>query len=173
MENITISVKTKKFEIEIPINSRITYLRGDSGQGKTAFTDLVRNSILNEDTNVDVKITDGYTPDVLDSTRLVSDIKARGKSIIIIDDNLGTEKPGFPKSIIDTLREIDSYLIVINRVDSLEDSLSAKWRDSIEYSVTSVLWVKKVNNSIKRIVKPLVYCLDTIESYDNVSDILE
>lgn len=172
MEGMFISVKTDKYEIEVPLNGRITYLRGDSGAGKTTFAQLVLSSITDGEDWIKVSTPEGYSPDVLNSTKLIEDIEARPNSIIIIDDNLGTEKANFPKVVSNILRDIDSYIIIINRVDVLYDSLSSDMSNSFEYSALCALWVEKKSNNIKRVVKPLINCLEPISGYTKVSDIL-
>lgn len=172
MERI-LSVRTEDYEISIPIKRRITYLRGDSGSGKTTLAQLVDIKVKNDDPLIFLNIPESLSVEVINSAGIVADIKARHNCIIIIDDNLGTESPNFPKVISSVLKENNNYLLIINRVDSnIGDSLTSTGRDSFEYDALSILWVERKLGSIKRIVKPLLYTLKEATNVSNVKEIL-
>lgn len=172
MEILTVNNGEGTYEISIPLVSRIMYLRGDSGVGKTTLTELI-TTYNTGDPDIYVKLPDGFSIEVLVSINNIrSDINTRINTIMIIDDNLGTENPNFSKDLESVLRNNNSYLIIINRVDIIEDSLNSEFAASLEYSVDSVLWVSKNENTPIRTVSKFVDMFPILEDISGINTIL-
>lgn len=162
-----IEIKSKKFNINIPLQRRITYLRGDSGVGKTSLVELIRAKIEDGDDSIELNKPDEYNIDILSSLSSSLDIENKRNSILIADDNINTEGIDFSNAVCNCLIKNDLYLLIINRVDLQFDTNARK---KFDYAVNSILWVEKNNDGINHNVFPLSqkYIFD----YSNVDYIL-
>lgn len=154
MENIGVylDIKSEKYNIHIPMERRITYLRGDSAVGKTALVEYVRMAIEDMDDSIILSKPDEYGIDILTSLSSTLDIESKRNAILLVDDNLATEGVNFSNAVCNYLIKNDLYLLIINRVDILSD---INTRKSFDYAVNSILWVDIAEDGVTRLVHPI------------------
>lgn len=140
MPGVYIKVESDEYNIEIPMDRRITYLRGDSGVGKSSLVEFIRSAEEDDDESIKLEYSKGYSIDILASLSSTLDIESKKKSILIIDDNLASEGNNFSNAVNNYLLKNDLYLLIINRVD-LPDTESKDQEG--DYSSKSILWVEK------------------------------
>ena len=164
-----IGVSAENFNMYVPLERRITFLRGDSGVGKTSFVDYIRfilengetaNAKLEKPENLEVMIGIG------ESIKLL--VKELKDHIIIIDDTIYSEGIDFTNALMRYVISNNLFILIINRVDLLFDE---SIESSFDYSAKSILWVDKISNSYNHKVVPLLYKCD-ISQTDNVGYIL-
>lgn len=154
MPGVYIEVKSDEYNIKIPMERRITYLRGDSGVGKSSLVEFIRSAVEDEDTSIILEKTNGYNIDILASLSSTLDIEFKKDSILIIDDNLISEGNNFSNAVSNYLLKNNLYLLIINRVDLPDTASNSQEGD---YSAKSVLWVDK--DGINHKVYPYLYKL--------------
>ena len=134
--SVFIAIKSKKYNVMIPLERRITFLRGDSGVGKSAFIEYV----LLSDSDVDV----------LTSTDLEFSIQVKCKRIIILDSLISSETIEFGEAVNEYLIKNDLYLLIMSRV---EIPMSKDRDNDLYYRERNVLYLKKDEKDLtKRIV---------------------
>lgn len=169
MIGVYISVKSDKYNITIPLERRITYLRGDSGVGKTTFVDYVLAGVMDGDPNVEVSYPDDYSIDILSSLHIAADIRNRNNAILIIDDSTQSENADFSNTVANVLLRNNLYLLIINRVDMVDAGITEAGKSKCDYAVGSILWVEKdgVNHKVSRFIDKLDYNSYRNAEYDN------
>lgn len=146
--SVFIAIKSKKYNVMIPLKRRITFLRGDSGVGKSAFIEYV----LLSDSDMDIELCkpDGFDVDVLTSTDLEFSIQVKCKRIIILDSLISSETIEFDEAVNEYLIKNDLYLLIMSRV---EIPMSKDRDNDLYYRERNVLYLKKDEKDlIKRIV---------------------
>ena len=121
---VTISLKHASCNADIPIKRRITYMRGDSGEGKTSIFSCLQRAF--EEPEIDVTVSNGHTYATMtnDLNTALSMLRGMSKTVIVSDDQSIVERREFIKCVKDYLIKNDNYLLLINRVnlDDYEDS---------------------------------------------------
>ena len=158
MPGVYLRVKSNEYNINIPMERRITYLRGDSGVGKSSLVEFIRSSEEDNDELITVEKPAGYTIDILNSLSSTLDIESKYNSILIIDDNINSEGNNFSNAVNNYLLRNDLYLLIINRVDLADIQPRGQEGD---YSAKSIL--KVVKDGVNHIVYP--YLCELPEDY--------
>ena len=146
--SVFIAIKSKKYNVMIPLERRITFLRGDSGVGKSAFIEYV----LLSDSDMDIELCKpyGFDVDVLISTDLEFSIQVKCKRIIILDSLISSETIEFGEAVNEYLIKNDLYLLIMSRV---EIPMSKDRDNDLYYRERNVLYLKKDDKDLtKRIV---------------------
>lgn len=135
---ISISLKHSSCNANIPIKRRITYMRGDSGEGKTSIFSCLQRAF--EEPEIEVAVSNGYTYATMtnDLNTALSMLRSMSKTIIVSDDQSIVERREFIKCVKDHLVQQDNYLLIINRADELQGTLK-----SLDYSLDSILVAKR------------------------------
>ena len=149
MPGVYLRVKSNEYNINIPMERRITYLRGDSGVGKYSLVEFIRSAEEDDDDLITVEKPKGYTIDILSSLSSTLDIEGKEDAILIIDDNLNSEGNNFSNAVSHYVKENNLYLLIINRVDLADTSSTIR---EGEYSAKSIL--KVVKDGTNHIVYP-------------------
>ena len=108
-----ISVKSEVCEAYIPLENRVTFLRGDSGAGKTSITETVATRIAGDD-SIEVMVPKGYHYTILAGEVAIWSLRILYNTIAILDDQLFSETRKF-KDVINCLEHNSNYILVINR----------------------------------------------------------
>lgn len=162
---VYIEVQSEIFNMRVPLERRVTYLRGDSGVGKTTFVGLISSALNNEDPSINLLYTEGYSISIVTDLNNLEDIKNRNKSILVLDDTQMSERESFSNVAANILVQNDLYLLVISRVemyDSVGIYKTQKGNYSnkeyrCDYTVGSILFVKKdgVNHIVSKLVNEI------------------
>lgn len=166
-----ITVKTEDYEISIPINKRITYLKGNSSAGKTAFVKLVDAKVSSDDPDIYLSKPNNLSIEYVSVIGIKTYLEGIKNCIVLLDDNLGTEVPDFHSGIGELLLKNNLFVVIINRVDVFEKS-AEQYSGKFEYDARSILWVKKIRGKKKRVVSSLVDELGEYSEYNKISTIL-
>ena len=152
-----------EFRVHIPLERRITFLRGDSGIGKTYLVSLITDAINQPDSPLTKeKHSDGYGLSILGSQNMAEEFKAIVKSIVVVDDNERSETKGFEDALKDYLVKNDNYLLIINRAgigsyhDEDEKKKGKVGSTGLDYAVRSILRMKKEVDGVTRSVVPYI-----------------
>ena len=141
----------------LSLERRITYVRGDSGAGKTSLLNIL-DAYENGDPDIRVELNwDRSIYPLVRITRL-ENLDGFSNSIVFLDDSLFTETEKFGNRIVDKLLEKDIYLVIINRVDieiSRNPVIGESVDNGMDYSVRSILICKKGKNDIDHYYIPL------------------
>lgn len=152
MVGVYIEVESEQYRIHIPLERRVTYLRGDSGVGKTTLVNYITSGIIDEDPDIHVEYPTGYNVIILNYLQMADQIKIYENAILIIDDSTQSEETDFSNAVVNYLVKNNLYLLIINRVEIFD--LSSKKATSFDYAVGSILWIEK--NGIDHIVTRLI-----------------
>lgn len=128
-----LSVHSESYNLDIPLERRLTIIRGDSGTGKTTLVDLIREN------SFDLNIESDYPVIVGDDTNYEAIIRGSFRNIIIFDDEdcVGTKK--FASLYYEYAVENDLYFLLITRevLDSF-DSVQQTAFKQLSYSIDSI-----------------------------------
>lgn len=171
LENVGvyISVESDNFNMFVPMERRITFLRGNSGVGKTSFVEYIRFFIENGESDIlKVSYPKGYDI-VLGSGNSIKSILRNSRNIILIlDDSVYSEGVDFTNALMKYILENNIYLLIINRVDlAFDSSINSKF----DYSAKSILWVDYDSSTNRHNVVPLL-SLCSLMNIDNVDCII-
>ena len=152
MTEVYIGVESDQYRIHIPLERRVTYLRGDSGVGKTTFVNYVTAGVIDEDPTIHIEYPTGYNVVVLNYLQMAEQIKIYKNAILIIDDSIQAEDTDFSNAVVNCLLKNNLYLLIINRVEIL--GLSSEKSTSFDYAVGSILWVEKngMDHKVTRLI---------------------
>lgn len=154
-----IGVLSENFNMYVPLERRITFLRGDSGVGKTSFVDYIRFILENGETfnaKLEKPKDFGVMIGIGESIKLL--VKELKNHIIIIDDTVYSEGIGFTNALMKHVISNNLFILIINRVDlKFDESIES----SFDYSAKSILWVEKIPGSYNHEVVPLLYKCNT------------
>lgn len=131
---VELKVSSNDFDCDLILERRVTYIRGDSGTGKTGVVDKI-NAYTEGDTSVSVVCSDGRRAVVLNTITSPTMLDAYKKYVVFFDDLIVTESELFNSTIIKSAIENDVYLVVINRVDSDIKPVSLR----VNFSISSIL----------------------------------
>lgn len=150
-----LGVSSENFNMFVPLERRVTFLRGNSGVGKTSFVDYIRFILENGETN-NAKLQKPKDLSVMigvgESIKIL--VKELKNHIIIIDDTIYSEGTGFTNALVKYIIKNNLYILIINRVDlAFDESIDS----SFDYSAKSILWVDKISGSYNHNVIPLLY----------------
>lgn len=141
---LELSVSSSVYNAVVPIERRITYIRGDSGVGKTSLV----NVIIDYNNEVQgIKVDFPYNIEVLQNVPKEEVLVAYKDCMLVFDDSLSTE---INMSVFNKLCPKNNlYVLVINRVDSEESEKGIL--SGIKFSVNSILVCNKdgVNHYFK------------------------
>ncbi len=141
----------------LSLERRITYIRGDSGIGKTSLLNVL-DAYENDDPDIRVELNcDRSIYPLVRITRL-ENLDGFSNSIVFLDDSLFTETEKFGNRIVDKLLEKDIYLVIINRVDieiSRNHIIGESVDNGMDYSVRSILICKKGKDDINHYYIPI------------------
>lgn len=132
---VELQVSSEIYNFYGKFDRRISYLRGDSGVGKTSMIDLVRLS----DPDV-AKVECNKKVTILDNIDSNEDIFTKTGTLFLMDDLLISEMsswftPDIPKALVKN----DSYLLIINRAD-----IPIHFDNNVEFSLKSVYYLKNM-----------------------------
>lgn len=142
---VNLRVSSNNYKADLSLERRITYIRGDSGSGKTGLVNVINDYNGGDDSIIvdcDRKISIISAIDTLDGYK--------GK-VVFIDDSITTENKKFGCDLAKYLLKNDIYMVIINRVDvpikpgksKKEDNKKDDDDDSgLDYSVSSILICK-------------------------------
>ena len=112
---IRLAVTAGNFIFSINLYRRITYLRGDNGIGKSTLVWYIENKPELVSCSKTIKVLKG----LVTWEEFYNDT---GNTLFIMDDTLISGRVGFSNSIIQRCIENDSYLLVINSIESTENA---------------------------------------------------
>lgn len=131
---VELQVISDDYRCKIEIERRITYLRGDSGVGKSTLVDYI---LLGNSAGDAVKVACSKHLAVIQDIDSNSRIVNEKDTLFILDDPLVIEdEKWFSEAIIKDLIKNDSYMLIISRVDF------PNLNNNIEFSINSVLVMK-------------------------------
>ena len=156
---VELKVSCNDYRGSVVLKRRITYVRGDSGVGKSEFARCIMDYNTGDSS---VKV------DCVREVEVLSGVSLRGLDIfssmrgcvVIIDDSLETEDTKFGNEIAKIVLELDIYLMIINRVDAFSVV------GGLDYSVNSILICEK--DGIDHRFVPLVDRVGYGEDYYNI-----
>lgn len=131
---LELKVSSKKYNAELYLERRITYIRGESGTGKTSLIYMIEQfkrevSGINVECNLKLRVM-GELPE-LEELSVVRD------SVLFFDDELCSE---LDMGVFSRLCPKNNlYVVVINRVDSIESGKFPK----LDFAVSSILVSKQ------------------------------
>ena len=121
MSMVELQVISDDYRCKIEIERRITYLRGDSGVGKSTLVDYI---LLGNSAGDAVKVACSKHLAVIQDIDSNSRIVNEKDTLFILDDPLVIEdEKWFSEAIIKDLIKNDSYMLIISRVDSLPGAI--------------------------------------------------
>lgn len=127
---VRLAVDSEEYKFSIELERRITFLRGDSGVGKSALVDMISISFSDDgivNVDCDKKIA------ILSNGDEPSRISSEPNRLFILDDLLISEDAHWMRStLMRDLIKNDSYLLIINRVDP------GTLGTNLEYSMKSI-----------------------------------
>ena len=131
---VELQVISDDYRCKIEMERRITYLRGDSGVGKSTLVDYI---LLGNSAGDAVKVTCNKHLAVIQDIDSNSRVVNEKDTLFILDDPLVIEdEKWFSEAIIKDLIKNDSYMLIISRVDF------PNLNNNIEFSINSVLTMK-------------------------------
>lgn len=146
----------------IPLERRITYLRGDSGEGKTTVYELLAGYSPEK---TYLKWTSGYSIAFLIGSNTDFSIRNNKKTIFLSDDSILIEYKDFAEAVTQSLAKNNNYILIINRVDILSSAYSEMPNISVGYSISSVLRaVKRKDNITVDIIKDIEFPIDGVST---------
>lgn len=141
---LELKVSSKIYNAELFLERRITYIRGDSGTGKTSLFYMLnqyRSNVSGITVECRLRIR------LLEEMPSIEELNVIKDSVLVFDDNLASE---YDMGIFNDLCPKNNlYLIIINRVDSSESKNSPK----IDFAVSSILISKE--NGVKHSFLPV------------------
>lgn len=114
---VELQVVSDDYRCKIELERRITYLRGDSGVGKSTLVDYI---LLGDSAGDAARVTCSKNLAVIQNIDSNSRVANEKDTLFILDDSLVIEdEKWFSETIIKDLIKNDSYMLIISRVDSL------------------------------------------------------
>lgn len=143
----SLEIISEDYQCYIPLERRITVLRGDSGTGKTSFVDIIAMGIPG------ISIKCEITCRVVTLTDWELVLRSAESSLLIIDDLELVATSEFCTVISETIDQGNYYLIIARENSgSLESELNL---NLFSISTNSIFKYIKDNNDINHYVKPL------------------
>lgn len=135
---VELQVSSKVYNCILRLERRITYIRGDSGTGKTGLVDIIDDFNNGGDADIDLKCPRNVV--IMTSAPTLDVFTGYKGTVIIIDDRLLTETSNFGNKIAEVVLKNDIYLVIINRVDLMYDeNAESSSKSGLDYSVKSIL----------------------------------
>lgn len=133
---VRLQVSSSNYNCDITLERRVTFLRGDSGTGKTGLVDVINEQRAG---NLDITVN-CEKPVVAIITEMISDeipfLKSYKNRVLIFDDLLMSELCVFGNTILDIAVKNDLYFLIISRAEL------GKYEEKelgLDYSVNSIL----------------------------------
>lgn len=149
-----LKISSNLYNLNIPLERRITFLRGDSGVGKTTLVDMI---IASFNGGGDILIDCPMSVEVPSITDSLESLKSKKNCLLVYDDSIKTETTEFISCLQKYLVPNNLYLLIINRADWF-----SKDNVSLDYAVKSILYLKKDGTS---------HYINTIDDMCNLVDI--
>lgn len=118
MSMVELQVISDDYRCKIEMERRITYLRGDSGVGKSTLVDYI---LLGNSAGDAVKITCSKHLAAIQDIDSNERFRYEKNTLFILDEPIETRFRG--NNIEELLIENDSYILIISRVDSLPGAI--------------------------------------------------
>lgn len=118
MSMVELQVISDDYRCKIEMERRITYLRGDSGIGKSTLVDYI---LLGNSAGDAVKITCSKHLAAIQDIDSNERFRYEKNTLFILDEPIETRFRG--NNIEKLLIENDSYMLIISRVDSLPGAI--------------------------------------------------
>ena len=115
---VELQVISDDYRCKIEIERRITYLRGDSGVGKSTLVDYI---LLGNSAGDAVKVTCNKHLIVIQDIDSNERFRYEKNALFILDEPIETRFRG--NNIEELLIKNDSYMLIISRVDSLPGAI--------------------------------------------------
>lgn len=128
MSMVELQVISDDYRCKISLERRITYLRGDSGIGKSALVDYV---LLGDSVGDALKISCCKRIAVIQDIDSNERFRHEKNTLFVLDEPIETRFSG--SNIEELLIENDSYMLIISRVDSLPGAVLEMKADGIEH----------------------------------------
>ena len=128
MSMAELQVISDDYRCKIEMERRITYLRGDSGVGKSTLVDYI---LLGNSAGDAVKITCSKHLAVIQDIDSNERFRHEKNTLFILNDPIGTRFSN--SNIEEMLIENDSYMLIISRVDSLPGAVLEMKAEGIEH----------------------------------------
>lgn len=140
-------ISSNLYNLSIPLEHRITFLRGDSGVGKTTLVDMI---IASFNGGGDVLVDCPLSVEVPSITDNLESLKEKKDCLLIYDDSVKTETTEFYSCLQKHLVKNNLYLLIINRSDWF-----SKDNEFLDNAEKSVLYLEKdgVSHYIRNIDK--------------------
>lgn len=145
---VNLRVSSNNYKADLSLERRITYIRGDSGSGKTGLVNVINDYNGGDDSII---VDCDREIDVINSIRTLDTLDGYKGKVVFIDDSITTENKKFGCDLAKYLLKNDIYMVIINRVDvpikpgksKKEDNKKDDDDDSgLDYSVSSILICK-------------------------------
>ena len=118
MSMVELQVISDDYRCKIEMERRITYLRGDSGVGKSTLVDYI---LLGNSAGDAVKVTCNKHLIVIQDIDSNERFRYEKNALFMLDEPIETRFRG--NNIEELLIENDSYMLIISRVDSLPGAI--------------------------------------------------
>ena len=118
MSMVELQVISDDYRCKIEIERRITYLRGDSGIGKSTLVDYI---LLGNSAGDAVKVACSKHLAVIQDIDSNERFRYEKNALFILDEPIETRFRG--NNIEELLIKNDSYMLIISRVDSLPGAI--------------------------------------------------
>ena len=159
---IELTVSSGEYICALTLKKRITYIRGDSGQGKTSLLNVLE-AYRNDDPDVRVELNCNRSLYPLVRIASVENLDGFSNSIVFLDDSLAIENEEFGNAIEEKLLEKDIYLVIINRVDIrytrnriADESVDKR----LNYAADSILICSKGDDEVHHYYAPISNLLE-------------
>lgn len=164
MIGIELRLNTETCRAVIPLQRRITYLRGDSGSGKTTICEEILNITITE--KYKLEISEGYSVSIQSDLTVLSIIREAHKMLYILDDMYVAETRDFAETIATNIVKNDCYVLIINRADSYRLP-----KLSVGYSMSSILYAKRASDGVGINIGSVLDARDFVEGSISFSEI--
>lgn len=118
MSMVELQVISDDYRCKIEMERRITYLRGDSGIGKSTLVDYI---LLGDSAGDAVEVTCNKHLIVIQDIDSNERFRYEKNTLFILDEPIETRFRG--NNIEELLIKNDSYMLIISRVDSLPGTI--------------------------------------------------
>ena len=157
---VEITLDSDTYKCNLVLDRRVTYIRGNSGVGKSTLLDLIR--LFNRGGDPSIKVVCDRKIIILEGIESIESLAGYKKTVIIVDDSVSTEISEFGSRVVPYLIENDIYLVLINRVD---------YDGMLNYSDKSILVCEKEEDGVTHTFRGFVNI--GVEKYNRIDRVYD